>query len=369
MKNETAILQKNRKFDPNFCRMKSFLHFIVVLGCLGTLASCRPPAQPEPEPVPVEVLPVDTLTIMERIEEREELVAITNNGFLNYRLYDGHPAGFHFELLDDFSELSGLNLQMIVNDSLNECFRLLKSGLVDVFAGVFDTLVTDNVFQFIPIATPVETEQTFAWVILKHDDDSSFYDAIRLWLDDFKGSQMRRTFYGYFSGSKIRRDSAFMVTDRISRYDKMIKAEAKKYGWDWRLLASIIYQESHFKPDLESEKGAYGLMQLMPVTMEKYGIDYESSEEEQLEAGVKVLNHFNRELPETITDSLERINFILASYNAGMGHVLEARHRAEKHGKNPNVWIDNVEFYTPKQTYFFVREITERYSHYKNLIE
>ena len=110
-------------------------------------------------------------------------------------------------------------------------------------------------------------------------------------------------------------------------------------------------------------------MQLMPVTMEKYGIDYESSVEEQLEAGVMVLNHFNRELPETITDSLERINFILASFNAGMGHVLEARHRAEKHGKNPNKWIDNVEFYTPKQTYFFVQEITERYSHYKNLIE
>ncbi len=349
--------------------MKSILHFIVLSICLLALASCHRPIPPEPAPEPEEVLPVDTLTVMERIEEREELMAITNQAFLNYRLYDGHPAGFHFELLDDFCELSGLNLQIVVNDSLDECFRLLKSGLVDVYAGVFDTLTVDSSFRFFPIATPVETELTFAWVVLKHENDSSFPEAIQLWLDDVKGSQIRRTFYSYFSGNKIRRDSAFMVTDRISRYDQIIKAEAKKYGWDWRLLASIIYQESHFKPDLESEKGAYGLMQLMPVTMEKYGIDYESSVEEQLEAGVKVLNHFNRELPETITDSLERIHFILASYNAGMGHVLEARHRAEKHGKDPNVWIDNVEFYTPKQTYFFVREITKRYSHYKNLIE
>lgn len=349
--------------------MKSFLYFFALWGCFLVMASCHHPLPPEPEPEPEMVFPVDTLTVMEHIEENEELMAVTNNGFLNYRLYDGHPAGFHFELLDDFSEMLGLNLQLMVNDSLEGCLHLLKSGLVDLYAGVFDTLIANDDFDIIPIATPVETEQTFAWVILKHEDDSSFHDAIQLWLDDFKGSQMRRAFYSYFSDSRIRRDSAFMVTDRISRYDKIIKAEAEKYGWDWRLLASIIYQESHFKPDLESEKGAYGLMQLMPVTMEKYGIDYESSVEEQLEAGVKVLNHFNRELPKTITDSLERINFILASYNAGMGHVLEARHRAEKHGKDPNIWIDNVELYTPKQTYFFVREITERYSHYKNLIE
>ena len=349
--------------------MKSILHFIALSICLLALASCHRPIPPEPEPEPEEVLPVDTLTVMERIEEREELMAITNQAFLNYRLYDGHPAGFHFELLDDFCELSGLNLQIVVNDSLDECFRLLKSGLVDVYAGVFDTLTVDSSFRYFPIATPVETEQTFAWVVLKHENDNSFPEAIQLWLDDFKGSQMRRTFYSYYSGNSVRHDSAFMVSDHICRYDQIIKAEADKYGWDWRLLASIIYQESHFKPDLESEKGAYGLMQLMPVTMEKYGIDYESSVQEQLEAGVKVLNHFNRELPETITDSLERIHFILASYNAGMGHVLEARHRAEKHGKDPNVWIDNVEFYTPKQTYFFVREITQRYSHYKNLIE
>ncbi len=349
--------------------MKSILRFIALSICLLALASCHHPMPPEPQPDPEVVLPVDTLTVMERIEEREELMAITNQAFLNYRLYDGHPAGFHFELLDDFCDLSGLDLKLSVNDSLEGSLHLLKSGLVDLYAGVFDTLIIDDAFEVFPIATPVETEQTFAWVILKHEDDSSFHDAIQLWLDDFKGSQMKRTFYSYFSGSKIRRDSAFMVTDRICRYDDIIKAEARKYGWDWRLLASIIYQESHFKPDLESDKGAYGLMQLMPVTMEKYGIDYESTIEEQLEAGVKVLNHFNRELPETITDSLERINFILASYNAGMGHVLEARHRAEKHGKNPNIWVDNVEFYTPKQTYFFVHEINKRYSHYKNLIE
>ena len=157
--------------------------------------------------------------------------------------------------------------------------------------------------------------------------------------------------------------------DHICQFDALIRAEAAKIGWDWRMLASLIYQESHFKPDLVNEKGAFGLMQLMPVTMEKYGIDYNSSVEEQLAAAGKLLQFFERELPESIADSLERGNFILACYNGGLGHILKARTKAEQQGKNPDVWFGNVEDYVHKQTYYFVREITKRYSHYKTVIE
>ena len=157
--------------------------------------------------------------------------------------------------------------------------------------------------------------------------------------------------------------------DHICQFDALIRAEAAKIGWDWRMLASLIYQESHFKPDLVNEKGAFGLMQLMPVTLEKYGIDYNSSVEEQLAAAGKLLQFFERELPESIADSLERGNFILACYNGGLGHILKARTKAEQQGKNPDVWFGKVEDYVHKQTYYFVREITKRYSHYKTVIE
>lgn len=350
--------------------MKLISHLFTYFCCLLAMVSCHPPVPPEPiEMVVEEELPVDTMTVIDRLEEEGTLVAVTNLGPVNYRILYGHPAGFHFDLLDDFSEIMGLNLQLSINDSLEDCFQRLRNGDIDLYAGTFDTLIYDSLFHYFPLELPAETGKTFAWVILDRDNDTSFSSAIQLWLDDFQKKQLRKTFYSYFNGGKLKRDSAFKVTNRISQYDAMIRAEAKKTGWDWRLLASIIYQESHFKPDLESDKGAFGLMQLMPVTMERYGIDYDSPVEDQLEAGVKLLSYLNRELPESITDSLERINFILASYNAGMGNVLEARRRAEKHGKNPDIWIDNVEFYTPKQTYFFVKEVTKRYSHYKNLIE
>ena len=160
-----------------------------------------------------------------------------------------------------------------------------------------------------------------------------------------------------------------MASAQISPYDDQIKAEAQKIGWDWRMLASIIYQESHFKPDLVNHKGAFGLMQLMPLTMKKYHIDYHSTVEEQLEAGGKVLVRLDHKLSEVVTDSLERVNFILASYNAGMSRVMKYRELAEKNGYNPDVWADNVERYGPSQTSAFVKEVNKRYSHYKTIVE
>ena len=156
---------------------------------------------------------------------------------------------------------------------------------------------------------------------------------------------------------------------QICEYDHLIMAEAKKIGWDWRLLASIIYQESRFKPDLINHKGAFGLMQLMPIIMRKYNITHESSVEEQLEAGGKLLMDLNSKLSGIVTDSLERINFVLASYNAGLSRVMDYREQALQDGNDPNLWADNVELYSPKQTLIFVKEINERYEHYKSIVK
>ena len=156
---------------------------------------------------------------------------------------------------------------------------------------------------------------------------------------------------------------------QICEYDHLIRAEAKKIGWDWRLLASIIYQESRFKPDLVNHKGAFGLMQLMPRIMDKYNITHESSVEEQLDAGGKLLVHLDSKLSGVVTDSLERINFVLASYNAGLSRVMNFREQAVQNGNDPNVWAENVELYSPKQTFIFVREINERYEHYKTIVK
>lgn len=350
--------------------MKRIKRIFLGLFCLLLAVACHETVAPKPEPEP-EIIeePEDTLSILENIQERGAIRAITNKGHVNYRLLDGRPAGFQFELLDDFCEALDLDLSLSVNDSLLECYQMLKDGEIDIFAGEIDTLLIDTSLCYRRIELPVEQDRIFAWITLNSDNDTSLITVIDLWMGDYKSSDLRRCYYRYFNGKKIRNDSSFKAMSHICQYDNLIKAEAKRMGWDWRLLASIIYQESHFKLDLESEQGAFGLMQLMPVTMDQYGIDYDSSVEEQLEAGGKLLLHFDHNLPESISDSLEREKFMLACYNAGMGHVLELRIAAEKHGKDPNLWTDNVEFFAPKQTYYFVKEVSKRYSHYKALIE
>ena len=130
-------------------------------------------------------------------------------------------------------------------------------------------------------------------------------------------------------------------------------------------------------------------MQLMPVVMERYGVDYTSSVEEQIAAGGKLIQYLEGALPESITDSVQKKIFVLASYNSGLGHVLDARRLAEKYGRDPNVWFGNVDYFMlnkSKPQYYkdsvcrngyargaetcnFVEDVVERYEHYQALIQ
>lgn len=352
--------------------MKVFLTVFCWICCIFLLARCEndPKKETVETPIPVEAEPVDTLSALDHLQERGILRAVTHRQHLNYRLIEGRPAGFQFELLDDFCEEADLKLNLLVNDSVEDCYRMLSEGLVDLYAGEVDSIdLSDSTFHHLLLKTPVEQDEMMAWVIPNNGSDSSFYYLVSDWMDDFYKTGMKSSFYRYFPNGHIRSSSSSVNNQSISPFDKLIKAEADRIHWDWRLLASIIYQESRFRPDLESDQGAYGLMQLMPIVMENYGIDYDSPPEDQLEAAGKLLLHIEHELPSSISDSLERQKFILACYNAGLGNVLESRERAVKNGKNPDLWDDNVERYTPRQTYHFVRDVIKRYSHYKALIE
>lgn len=346
--------------------MKAFFRVGILLCCFLLAAGCtEKPVEPE---AVEEYCLSDTLTAMEHLLESGTLRAVTNRQH-HYRLQDGRPAGFQFELLDDFCELLDLNLDLLVKSSPDDCYRMLKEGAVDVFACEIDSLVADSTYYYTIIDLPKEPSQTFVWVIRNKENDTTLLSVIGQWLEDYKKHDMRRSYYRYFKNGRIEYDSTLFDATHICQYDDLIRAEANKIGWDWRLIASIIYQESHFKPDLVSSKGAFGLMQLMPAAMSKYGIDQNATVKEQLEVGGILLTHLYREISEIIPDSLERMNFVLASYNTGMGHVLDYREKALKNGYDPNVWDDNVERYSPRQTIIFVKEVTKRYSHYKALIE
>jgi len=175
---------------------------------------------------------------------------------------------------------------------------------------------------------------------------------------------------------------------KVSKYDDLIMDFSVSIKWDWRLLASLICQESEFDADVRSVAGAYGLMQIMPVTGRNFNIDITASPENNLKAGILYINWLYSIFTPKIPDKVERLSFVLAAYNAGPGHVLDAMRLAEKNGMDPQKWDGSVavwllkksepQYYSDsvvKNGYFrgkesvrFVSEVLDRFEHYKNII-
>jgi membrane-bound lytic murein transglycosylase F len=130
----------------------------------------------------------------------------------------------------------------------------------------------------------------------------------------------------------------------LSPYDATIRQYAEQYGFDWRLIVAVMYEESHFDPEARSFAGARGLMQVLPRTAEQFGFQAGLIERPEvgIHAGIRYLawvrDRFEEELPVR-----DRMWFTLAAYNAGFGHVNDARRIAAEEGLNPNRWFGNVE--------------------------
>jgi len=136
----------------------------------------------------------------------------------------------------------------------------------------------------------------------------------------------------------------------ISPYDHLFKKYAPGINWDWRLLAALAFHESRFDPTDESWSGAVGLMQLMPRTALKFGLNRNTVYDPELniDASVQYIKSLNLAFRQ-VENKNERIKFILAAYNSGPAHILDAMALAKKFGKNPHIWFNQVEYFLLKK--------------------
>ena len=149
----------------------------------------------------------------------------------------------------------------------------------------------------------------------------------------------------YFALRKIK-----IPKGAISPYDRFFKKFAPGINWDWRLLAALAFRESRFDPSEESWSGAVGLMQIMPRTALNFGLDRFTvlDPEMNIEAAVQYIKSLNL-IFRRIENKEERIKFILAAYNSGPAHILDAMSLARKFGKNPHIWFNHVEYFLLKK--------------------
>lgn len=274
------------------------------------------------------------------------------------------------------------------NQSTEELIEMVADGTIDYTVAEANVARINAVFyENLDIDLPVSFKQNVAFGLRK--DAPLLKKRLDAWLARF----MQREAFSFIKRKYFEpqpqnaQNLAFTGTKgRLSPFDEIIKTEAARYNFDWRLLAALIYHESKFNPNARSFGGAYGLMQFMPGTGPKYGVYPSSTPDVQIRGGMRYINRIDA-MWSNIADKEQRNKFILASYNAGAGHIKDAQKLAEKRGLNPRVWDDNVEkmvmnlgkheYYTDPVvktgalrgniTYRYVRGIMSRYNSYKTL--
>ena len=231
-----------------------------------------------------------------------------------------------------------------------------ESLIHKVVNGEIDYTVTDQTIGLVnavyypelDVKTLISMPQQIAWAT-RHDCPQ-LLQAFNSWLVEIKKDGTFQVIYDKYFNSprttqqRMSSDFSSLNGGKLSPYDEEIKEGAKILGWDWRLLASLAYQESNFKPDLVSWAGAIGLMQVMPVTGKHFGAGDLHNPKQNIKAGVRFLRFLDNQWTKTVKDKNERLKFVLASYNVGLSHVLDARNLAKKYGKNPEKWGE-VEFF------------------------
>ncbi|MCL2041427.1 MAG: transporter substrate-binding domain-containing protein [Bacteroidales bacterium] len=277
-----------------------------------------------------------------------------------------------------------------VGQTEEELFDAVAKGLIDyTVCDDADATLNGRYFPNIDSKTPISFKQNVAWAV--NLNAVALCDSLNHFFDGFMNSSdavaLYNKYYRYPIACRMARATQHSQGEGcITLWDETLKDACQKYGFDWFLVASLMYQESKFDTEACGQ-GTYGLMQMIPETMEQYGVDLLSTPEEHIVAGVRYLASLEKIFAGSVPDPFERMRFVVAAYNSGPGHILDAQRLAQKAGGNPAEWNDvaqkllektNPDVYRSNDdvrhgycngplTINYVNEIFERYEHYQTI--
>jgi len=275
-----------------------------------------------------------------------------------------------FKKPKNITALSGGQLEVVANSSHVEQLQshqqevpelrwtenneLDSSGLLElVQLEMIDYTIADSnevaanrpLFPELRVAFDISDPQPLAWA-MPLAEDGSLYNEMALFFEQMEESgdldRLIEKYYGhirrfdYVDTRAIHR----RILTHLPQYQALFEQAGIDYGFDWRLLAAISYQESHWDSEAVSSTGVRGLMMLTQVTAKQMKIDDREDPAQSIQAGAAYLSSIRKRLPEKIEDEQNRLWMALASYNIGLGHLEDARVLTEKNGKDPNLWDD-----------------------------
>lgn len=303
-----------------------------------------------------------------------------------------HKSSLYWQILLEL-KASGVDLNIQVAPESLEIEEILEKVATGEYPS---TLVAEHLLD-IELGAGVAVRSAFAFdkvyenALAVRMENTELLKSLNSYIKKKKNGKLYgRLYKKYFDNSKSiskfqkNRLKTVDGKKKLSAYDDYVKRYSKRYGFDWRLITAQMYSESRFKPNARSSAGAIGLMQVMTNTGKQLRLRKLTDPETNIHAGIKYMHwlsgKFEPELP--IED---RMWFTLASYNAGLGHVLDARRLAAKQGLNKDRWFGHVEkamLLLSKRDYYskarygyvrgrepvgYVRKIKRLYENYLNV--
>jgi len=282
----------------------------------------------------------------------------------------------------------GIQIRTIDKDTVTteDLIEMVATGKIPYTVSDIDLAkLNKTYFKNIDISLVVGHPQRSSWAVRKTMPELA--DTINRWFEKNKNNpNLAQINKRYFEMSKLSDGTEPMFNKgQISPFDEFFKKYANQYGFDWRLLASISYQESNFLTNRSSWEGAGGLMGLMPRTAKALGVSEDKlyDPEENINASCKLLVKLGKYFSNI--DKEEQIKYVLGAYNAGQAHILDAQALAKKYGKDPKNWDDvesylllksQPEYYNDsvckagylrgKETVNYVSDVLQRWDYYKN---
>ena len=240
--------------------------------------------------------------------------------------------GYHYHLLQRFAAANGQSIDIRLTGRDLSYLDSLRAGTVDIVVIPFDDKVTvDSVL----VSTPVDSMSVW---LMRHDEHVGMKE-LNDWIAEWHASPDYETTRDAF----LNRYNVFRSGPRkqLSPYDSLIRAHADTVGWDWHLLAAVIYSESRFHIEARSKRGAAGLMQMMPKTAARYGVTDPLDPEMNIAAGAQSLSYLIKRYWKVTDIMEERYKYALAAYNAGIGRIDDCVSLAYYLGVDPGYW-DNI---------------------------